>query len=52
MCRRPVLLPDGEITQKDVERLWVSDRQALIQCGKRHGALVAFIKDRDALLAP
>lgn len=51
-CKRPVALPDREITQKDVETLWITDRQSLLNCRSRHVALVEFYKGRDALLAP
>ncbi|RJT32868.1 anaerobic dehydrogenase [Mesorhizobium waimense] len=47
-CLGPVRLPSGELTQRDVERLWISDRKALINCGKRHAALRDFYHERDA----
>ncbi|WP_287345886.1 dehydrogenase [Mesorhizobium sp.] len=50
MCLGPARLPQGAITQRDVERLWISDRKALIQCGKRLKALRDFYQDRDAAL--
>ncbi|TGR33663.1 anaerobic dehydrogenase [Mesorhizobium sp. M8A.F.Ca.ET.202.01.1.1] len=49
-CLGPVRLPKGELKQGDVERLWISDRKALIQCGGRHKALRDFYHDRDAAL--
>ncbi|WP_318761829.1 dehydrogenase [Aminobacter niigataensis] len=48
-CNRPVRLT-VEMTQRNIERLWTADRKALIDCGKRHGALVDFYNDRDARL--
>lgn len=49
-CNLPVPLPDQPITQKMLEKLWISDRQALIDCGRRHKALGDFIKkQREAL---
>lgn len=49
-CDLPVLLPDQPITQKLLEKLWISDRKGLIACGKRHKALGDFIKlQREAL---
>lgn len=49
-CLGPVRLPDGVITQRDVERLWITDRKALIDCGKRHAALRDYYEERDAAL--
>lgn len=46
-CLGPVRLPKGVITQRDVERLWITDRKALIDCGKRHKALRDFYHERD-----
>ncbi|WP_436118155.1 anaerobic dehydrogenase [Phyllobacterium sp. LjRoot231] len=43
-CNIPVLLPNKPLTQALVEKLWISDRQALIECGRRHKALGDFIK--------
>jgi hypothetical protein len=43
-CARPVLLPDRELTQADVEKLWVKDRKALVQCGVTKQALVNWLK--------
>lgn len=50
-CNLPVLLPNTPITQKLLEKLWISDRKALIECGKRHKALGEFIKKRDGGLS-
>ncbi|TPK18348.1 anaerobic dehydrogenase [Mesorhizobium sp. B2-5-7] len=49
-CLGPVRLPRGQLVQKDVERLWISDRKALIQCGRLHRALRDFYHHRDAQL--
>lgn len=49
-CKGVVDLPDRALTQLDVERLWKTDRLALIECGKRHKALGDFIKQRDGAL--
>lgn len=46
-CLGPVRLPKGTITQRDVERLWITDRKALIDCGKRHKALRDYYYERD-----
>ena len=47
-CLGPVRLPQGTLTQGDVERLWIGDRKALIECGRRHKALRDFYAERDA----
>jgi len=47
-CAGPVDLGDKELTQADVERLWISDRQRLLTCVRRHLALRDFYADRDA----
>jgi hypothetical protein len=46
-CLGPIRLPKGTLTQRDVERLWITDRKALIDCGKRHKALRDFYQERD-----
>jgi hypothetical protein len=46
-CLGPVRLPKGELTQAAVEKLWISDRKALIECGRRNTALRDFYADRD-----
>jgi hypothetical protein len=48
-CLAPVRLP-AKLTQREIERLWISDRRALIECAKRHKALGDYYKDRDARL--
>lgn len=47
-CLGPVRLPKGELSQRTVERLWISDRKALIECGRRLRALREFYSERDA----
>lgn len=46
-CKRPVKLGNGPLTQADVERLWITDRSALLDCYRRHLALRNFVVDRD-----
>lgn len=46
-CLGPTRLPKGTLTQRDVERLWITDRKALIDCGKRHKALRDYYQERD-----
>ncbi|WP_210239500.1 MULTISPECIES: dehydrogenase [unclassified Mesorhizobium] len=50
LCLGPVRLPKGQLTQRDVERLWISDRKALIECGSRQKALRDYYHDRDAAI--
>jgi len=38
-CAGIVNIPDRDLTQADVARLWASDRRALTNCARRHGAL-------------
>jgi hypothetical protein len=45
-----VRLPKGELKQGDVERLWISDRKALIDCGRRLRGLKEFYAERDAAI--
>ncbi len=46
-CARPVELPAGKKSQKQVESLWGKDRAALVTCGATKQGLVKFIEDRD-----
>lgn len=39
-CPRPVLLPDRELTQAEVEDYWLRDRRNLLNCRSRHAGLV------------
>ena len=45
LCSQPVLIPNSAGVQKLVEKLWIKDRQMLIQCAKRQGALAGYIRD-------
>lgn len=38
-CAAPVVLPERDLTDREVEILWGRDRSALRSCGDRHGAL-------------
>ena len=33
-------IPDRDLTQADVARLWAADRRSLLTCARRHGGLV------------
>ena len=46
-CKRPVKLPEKELSQKEVETFWRKDRVALINCGVSKDALVRFYRKRD-----
>jgi len=49
-CAKPLRLPDRELTQADVEKYWLRDRQALLACGMTKQALLDYYLNRDALL--
>lgn len=49
-CTPPGTLPDGPMTQRDIERYWGRDRASLVDCGARHGGLVKYYDERDAAL--
>lgn len=34
-CERPVRLPEGGLSQAQVESLWIRDRVSLIECGEK-----------------
>lgn len=46
-CARPVKIPPGKKSQKQVEDLWNRDAANLIKCGDTKQGLVKFIEDRD-----
>lgn len=46
-CERPVLLPDRDLTQREVEMFWINDRENLIRCGLRLQELIEFYNNRD-----
>lgn len=50
-CAGPVDIGEKELTQAELERLWITDRKRLVTCIRRHIALVDFYADRDAGLA-
>lgn len=45
LCSQPVLIPKTAGVQKIVEKLWITDRKALLQCAARQGALADYIRD-------
>ena len=46
-CERPVTLPDRALTQAEVERLWITDRARLVECGMSKQAVVDYYANRD-----
>lgn len=34
-CARPVQIPSGWVSDAQIERLWRTDRQALLDCGDK-----------------
>lgn len=38
-CPGVVTIPEKDLTEADVARLWAKDRTSLLICAKRHGAL-------------
>ncbi|MGZ2429571.1 anaerobic dehydrogenase [Rhizobium redzepovicii] len=49
-CLGPVDLGDKPLTQAQLENLWITDRERLLTCIRRHLALRDFYADRDAAL--
>jgi hypothetical protein len=47
-CLGPVDLGDKPLTQAQLEHLWITDRERLLSCVRRHLALRDFYADRDA----
>lgn len=50
-CAGPVDIGDKELTQARLEELWITDRQRLLTCVRRHLALRDFYADRDGGLS-
>lgn len=44
-CMRPGEIPNKPLIQKLVEKLWISDRKALVDCAARQGALADYVRD-------
>lgn len=49
-CLGPVDLGNDALTQAQLEKLWITDRERLLTCIRRHLALRDFYADRDAAL--
>ena len=50
-CAGPIDIGEKELTQAELERLWITDRKRMLTCIRRHLALVDFYADRDAGLS-
>jgi hypothetical protein len=50
-CIGPVDIGTESLTQGQLERLWITDRERLLSCVRRHAALRDFYADRDAQLS-
>lgn len=49
-CLGPVDLGDKALAQAQVEKLWITDRERLLSCARKHLALRDFYADRDSML--
>lgn len=49
-CPKPILLPESNLTQVEVETLWIEDRSSLLKCGDQKKALQEFYSNRDYLI--
>ncbi|TBC23471.1 anaerobic dehydrogenase [Rhizobium ruizarguesonis] len=47
-CLGPVDLGDKPLMQAQLEKFWITDRERLLSCARRHLALRDFYADRDA----
>lgn len=47
-CKGPVDLGDKPLTQAQLEKLWITDRERLLSCARKHLALRDYYADRDA----
>ncbi len=50
-CDAPSAIPPRDLSERDVAKLWGSDRLALKDCARRHAATVSIIEHRDASLS-
>ena len=48
-CKLPVSLPDRDLTQAEVEKFWMRDRKALLECGVTKESLVKWLKKNGKL---
>lgn len=50
-CDPPVTLPERDLTDAEIERLWGRDRKNLVDCGARQRAHAEAAETRDSLIA-
>lgn len=50
-CAAPASIPDRDLSEREVARLWGADRIGLADCRRRQAAAIAIIERRDAALA-
>jgi hypothetical protein len=50
-CLGPVDLGDKPLSQAQLEQLWITDRERLLSCARKHLALRDYYADRDQLLS-
>jgi hypothetical protein len=50
-CKGPVDLGDKPLSQAQLEQLWITDRERLLSCARKHLALRDYYADRDQLLS-
>lgn len=50
-CKDPVKIPERDLTQADVEKMWATDRDRLRNCSARHAAVITWYDERDADLS-
>jgi hypothetical protein len=50
-CKGPVDLGDKPLAQAQLEKLWITDRERLLSCLRKHLALRDYYADRDAGLS-
>jgi len=50
-CVGPVVLPERDLTQAEVETFWLRDRGSLIECGDLKDALEEYYVERDGRVA-
>nr|WP_245206071.1 MULTISPECIES: anaerobic dehydrogenase [unclassified Rhizobium] len=51
LCKGPVDLGDKPLPQWRLEQLWITDRERLLSCARKHLALRDYYADRDQLLS-
>lgn len=49
-CKGPVDIGDKPLAQAQLEKLWITDRERLLSCIRKHLALRDYYADRDAAL--